>query len=115
MAFRQISTWCHSRTRSKMTRSGTSSTTCDQSRKNELVPSSTSLLHEATKFTKTTKQLTSYHRGLFRVLRVLCAFVRKSRSALPGYLDKGSGLTWNFTSLLVVPLPPSEWNGARVA
>jgi hypothetical protein len=31
------------------------------------------------------------------------------------YLAKGFGLTWNFTSLLVVPLPPSIWNGALVA
>ena len=26
----------------------------------------------------------------------------------------GFGRIWNFTSLLVVPLPPSIWNGARV-
>src|SRR5262245_26082033 len=31
------------------------------------------------------------------------------------YLASGSGLIWNFTSLLVSPFPPSEWNGARVA
>src|SRR5215204_3193498 len=31
------------------------------------------------------------------------------------YFDVGSGRTWNFTSLLVLPLPPSAWNGARVA
>ena len=35
--------------------------------------------------------------------------------AVPAYFDSGSGLTWNFTSLLVLPLPPSAWNGARVA
>src|SRR6266516_4818420 len=33
----------------------------------------------------------------------------------PTYFANGSGLTWNFTSLLVFPLPPSAWNGARVA
>jgi hypothetical protein len=32
----------------------------------------------------------------------------------PTYLDRGSGRTWNFTSLGVSPLPPSMWNGARV-
>src|SRR6185369_1294697 len=31
-----------------------------------------------------------------------------------GYFASGSGRTWNFTSLLVVPRPPSMWNGARV-
>src|SRR5262245_25485100 len=31
------------------------------------------------------------------------------------YLDNGSGRTWNLMILLVVPLPPSMWNGARVA
>jgi len=31
------------------------------------------------------------------------------------YFETGSGRTWNFTSLLVLPLPPSAWNGARVA
>src|SRR5215475_7165581 len=31
------------------------------------------------------------------------------------YFDSGSGRTWNFTILLVLPLPPSAWNGARVA
>ena len=29
-------------------------------------------------------------------------------------LASGSGRIWNFTSLAVVPLPPSMWNGARV-
>ena len=38
-----------------------------------------------------------------------------SRPEGPHYLESGSGLTWNFTSLLVFPLPPSAWNGARVA
>jgi hypothetical protein len=37
-----------------------------------------------------------------------------SRSG-PAYFASGSGRTWNLTSLLVVPLPPSSWNGARVA
>ena len=32
----------------------------------------------------------------------------------PNYLASGFGRIWNFTSLLVVPLPPSTWNGARV-
>ncbi len=36
-----------------------------------------------------------------------------TRSYLP-YFESGSGRTWNFTSLLVSPLPPSPWNGARV-
>jgi len=31
------------------------------------------------------------------------------------YFETGVGLTWNFTSLLVSPFPPSPWNGARVA
>src|SRR5687768_7754032 len=31
------------------------------------------------------------------------------------HFASGSGRTWNFTSLLIVPLPPSTWNGARVA
>jgi len=30
------------------------------------------------------------------------------------YFASGSGRSWNFTTLLVVPLPPSMWNGARV-
>jgi hypothetical protein len=30
------------------------------------------------------------------------------------YFDNGPGRIWNFTSLGVVPLPPSMWNGARV-
>ena len=30
------------------------------------------------------------------------------------YFDSGSGRIWKFTSLLVFPLPPSAWNGARV-
>ena len=31
------------------------------------------------------------------------------------YFERGSGRIWNRISLLVVPLPPSKWNGARVA
>ena len=31
------------------------------------------------------------------------------------YFESGSGRIWTFTSLLVFPLPPSAWNGARVA
>jgi len=34
---------------------------------------------------------------------------------LRGYFAKGSGLNCSFTTLLVVPLPVSVWNGARVA
>ena len=30
------------------------------------------------------------------------------------HFASGSGLTWNFSSLLGTPLPPSMWNGARV-
>src|SRR5436190_19869089 len=30
------------------------------------------------------------------------------------YLESGSGRSWNFTTLLVVPLPPSRWKGALV-
>ena len=39
----------------------------------------------------------------------------RSMEHRPLYLASGSGRTWNFTSLLVVPFPPSAWNGARVA
>jgi len=39
----------------------------------------------------------------------------KEGNVLTVYFANGSGLTWNFTSLLVVPLPVSVWNGARVA
>src|SRR5882672_5427017 len=35
-------------------------------------------------------------------------------SVVANHFDNGSGRTWNLTSLLVVPLPPSMWNGARV-
>src|SRR6476620_5965053 len=31
-----------------------------------------------------------------------------------GYFASGSGRTWNLITLLVVPLPVSMWNGARV-
>jgi hypothetical protein len=31
------------------------------------------------------------------------------------YCASGSGRIWNFTTLLMVPLPVSLWNGARVA
>ncbi len=31
------------------------------------------------------------------------------------YFERGSGRIWKRMSLLVVPLPPSMWNGARVA
>src|SRR5439155_18607364 len=31
------------------------------------------------------------------------------------HFANGCVLAWNLTSLLVVPLPPSMWNGARVA
>src|SRR5262245_16977927 len=31
------------------------------------------------------------------------------------HLERGSGRIWKRMSLLVVPLPPSMWNGARVA
>src|SRR4029453_12369595 len=30
------------------------------------------------------------------------------------HLANGSGRSWNFITLLVVPFPPSMWNGARV-
>ena len=30
------------------------------------------------------------------------------------HLASGSGRSWNFITLLVVPFPPSMWNGARV-
>ena len=35
-------------------------------------------------------------------------------SASTRYRASGSGLSWNFITLLVVPFPPSMWNGARV-
>ena len=31
------------------------------------------------------------------------------------YFDSASGRTWNLMIFAVVPLPPSMWNGARVA
>src|SRR5205814_2291401 len=33
----------------------------------------------------------------------------------PAYFDSASGRTWNLMIFAVVPLPPSMWNGARVA
>src|SRR5688572_23169244 len=69
------------------------------------------------------------HKGTKRRLRLLAiprTAVRGSQRshdldqavetiAGPRHFASGSGRTWNFTSLLVVPLPPSTWNGARVA
>ena len=46
------------------------------------------------------------------------AFVRTPPShslAAIAYSASGSGRIWNFTTLLIVPLPVSLWNGARVA
>src|SRR5687768_8427459 len=37
-----------------------------------------------------------------------------SCSKVVDHFASGSGLTWNCITLLVVPLPPSMWNGARV-
>jgi|GEM_PF-2049011 len=37
-----------------------------------------------------------------------------AREKLIDHFASGSGLTWNFNSLLVTPLPPSMWKGARV-
>ena len=39
---------------------------------------------------------------------------RSMTSDTSPYFASGSGRSWNFTTLLVVPLPPSMWNGARV-
>ena len=39
--------------------------------------------------------------------------IAKSATRAP-HLASGSGRSWNFTTLLDVPLPPSMWNGARV-
>src|SRR5262245_2434368 len=36
-------------------------------------------------------------------------------SSLRIYFASGSGRTWNLRILLVVPFPPSTWNGVRVA
>src|SRR5215510_23238 len=36
-------------------------------------------------------------------------------SSLKTYFASGSGRTWNLRILLVVPFPPSTWNGVRVA
>src|SRR5467141_2007916 len=34
---------------------------------------------------------------------------------LQSYFASGLGRTWSLITLLVFPLPPSTWNGARVA
>src|SRR5688572_27467076 len=51
-----------------------------------------------------------------------CAYIAGGRGALAvhasnasGYRARGSGRSWNLTTLLVVPFPPSTWNGVRVA
>src|SRR5262249_24352637 len=40
--------------------------------------------------------------------------IPNSKFIILNYFASGSGLTCNFTSLLVVPRPPSMWKGARV-
>jgi hypothetical protein len=39
---------------------------------------------------------------------------RADRVGAPRYLASGSGRSWNRIALLVVPCPPSMWNGVRV-
>src|SRR6185503_398719 len=55
-----------------------------------------------------------------RILRLvgsdpLSLFISKGLTPSQFYLSSGLLRTWNLINLLVVPLPPSEWNGARVA
>ena len=54
---------------------------------------------------------TSYWGSLVQLLN---SAAENSTSGCADHRASGSGRSWNFITLLVVPLPPSMWNGARV-
>ena len=62
------------------------------------------------------QQRSQQHQGEGGSERTRPTVDRRPKTVRPTtYLSSGLFRTWNFTSLLVVPLPPSAWNGARVA
>jgi protocatechuate 4,5-dioxygenase beta chain len=48
-------------------------------------------------------------------IRAAAAMKRPAKVVETVHLSSGSGRSWNLTTLLVVPFPPSTWKGVRVA